>query len=114
MPRKVCAWVSRHDPTPEQAQALAGYEIVRVPSIRGGFKHHKQVWSAIVCQCGLRPDLVVAVLPAVLMVHLALHAEPTPVVRAPGEYDEFTDGFKWSGKWRRVVGFSVQTEGWTP
>lgn len=114
MNTKICAWVSRHAPTPGQQWDLRDYRIVILGAASTCFKNHRDVWGSIVCAVGNRPDLVVAVLPPKLLISLAEYADPTPVIRAPGEYDGDADQFNWSGIWQRVTGWKVETEVWSP
>ncbi len=101
MSERICAWVTRHKPTPEQLVSLSDYRRISVQPRRGfRFQSSVEVWAAVLRHCGGTPDLIVAVLPALwgadFLALAAVSAPTVPVLRAlmiPPAYST------WSGVW---------------
>jgi len=109
-PQKLCAWITRHPPQPDQAQSLkaAGYKVIQY-AIRD--KSGSHVLERIRGVLGCDPDLIVAALPKKTLAYLAHHA-PCPVVVA--EMDHSYVRPRWTGHWRQVVRMELHTEPFSP
>lgn len=106
IPRKLCAWITRHAPTRAQRQQLiyAGYEIEFFPlRITGA----EDILSAIRMHLECEPDLIVAALPKPAL-HFLAKLAPCPVVIAKMDYRTGTP--RWTGKWRKVVRIKLETQ----
>lgn len=109
---KVCVWLSRHKPEPEQIESLKDYSIVQF----GGhikYENADDIIGDIQIKLGfIKPDLVMAVLPETILADLAKKISPVPVIR--GIMNFSGDNAKWSGRWVRVVNIRINTEEWSP
>lgn len=111
--RPICAWLSRHDPTPEQERSLRGYDIIPVRSpkrFQGGY----DALAQMLIKCDRRrPALIMAVMPngmlAEFMVALQQKGLDIPVIQADFHAGMFTG-------WRQVMAVhcSVVSVSWMP
>lgn len=115
--KKMCAWISRHEPTRAQRASLegAGYTI-RIINPAERVQSAKWVWTLAQNACGGVPAIVVAVMPLnILKDFLQLTSEQTVVVRAlmrqtgHGAHD-----WQWTGRWQRIKRVQMVTEFWEP
>jgi hypothetical protein len=98
-PQKICAWITRHHPTPWQARDLreAGYTIVYIPT-REIIAY--RILAHIEKELRQNPTIIVAAHPADTLHHLA-HLAPCPVLIA--DMDHSYQKAKWRGTWKRVI-----------
>lgn len=109
---KLCAWVSRHKPSRQQLAELGGFQVVFVSE--GAYKNAREVHATILQHCRRSPDLIVAVLPALMLGELAEMVHPVPVIRTPGWTDPKSGRFHWYGTWHQVTGLQLRVRQWSP
>lgn len=107
--RKVCVWISRHTPTPEQLAALTGYDVIQLAAHQNKADHVRGMIARQLPRC----DLVLATLPHGQLSRLARIMRPTPVIRAVMNYDDPLRPV-WTGRFERICGMQLQTEEWNP
>lgn len=109
--KKLCAWITRHHPTPRQSKDLrsAGYNIRYIPTrerIAGRILAH------IEQELAADPDIIVAAHPVQTLHHLAKSA-PCPVLIADMSHEQ-GKAPKWRGNWRQVIRVKIQTVNFIP
>ncbi|MCK6579931.1 MAG: hypothetical protein L6Q98_17715 [Anaerolineae bacterium] len=121
MTSPLCAWASRHEPTPEQRRQLAAYTICQANARELDIR---LMWLDILHACANRiPDLLVLITrheQVTPMVKFVFSLAPNVIIVRPIMQENAGEWY-WSGRWRRYFVVRRRTgqigtlqQDWTP
>jgi len=94
--KPICAWLSRHAPTPAQRNSLANYRIIQLPN---RWDSAETAWRTAKERCGGQPALAVVVMPEDMLCEFISLAKGTEIIRPKMGV---LDHEHWSGVWQQV------------
>lgn len=107
--KQVCAWLSRHPPSPAQRRSLETYRIVQFTN---RWTSANQAWCRVLEVCEGEPALAVVVMPEEMLCQFIIRAGRTQIIRPKMAY---CDTDHWTGIWQRVYVYpKIGFQSWEP